>query len=134
MKKVLMFVVLLASCSAPGTRSETYVMPLDNVQQGAKNVLEVPVILRVGDELKVRVSVAFGGCETFQNFESKRTADRLELTPIGSRQLDVACTTIYGTKWVDFTDAAAPARSSLFTVSVRRGNGANVEQVVAVTP
>jgi hypothetical protein len=122
----------LASCtSAPST--ETYVMSLGNVQDST-NVLEVPVIVRTGDELKIRVSVGFGGCEEFKFLESRRTADTLELTPIGSRQLNVACTAIYGTKWVDFTDAASPARSSLFRVIVHRGNGADLERTVAVTP
>ena len=133
MKKLLIPVLLaLASCTtSPST--ENYVMDSGNVQDST-NVLEIPSSIKTGDELKIRVSVGFGGCEEFSKFESKRSADKLELTPIGSRQLNVACTAIYGTKWVDFVDAAAPARSSQFTVTVRRGNGANLERTVAVTP
>jgi hypothetical protein len=133
MKKLLIpLLFALAGCtSAPNT--ETFVMSLGNVQDST-NVLEVPVIVRTGDELKIRLSVGFGGCEEYKYLESRRTADTLELTPIGSRQLNVACTAIYGTKWVDFTDAATPARSSLFRVIVHRGNGADLERIVAVTP
>ena len=108
-------------------------MNLGNVQDST-NVLEVPAVVRTGDELRIRVSVGFGGCEEFKYLESRRTADRLELTPIGSRQLNVACTAIYGTKWVEFVDVAAPARSSLFTVTVRRGNGADLERNVSINP
>jgi hypothetical protein len=125
--------LMLAGCAPSAPSTETYVMSLGNVQDST-NVLEVPVIVRTGDELRIRVSVGFGGCEEYKYLESRRTADTLELTPIGSRQLNVACTAIYSAKWVDFTDAAAPARSSLFRVIVHRGNGADLERTVAVTP
>jgi hypothetical protein len=132
-KKLLIPMLLaLAGCtSAPNT--ESFIMNT-SIAQDSTNVLEVPVIVRTGDELKIRLSVGFGGCEEFKMLESRRTADTLELTPIGSRQLNVACTAIYGTKWVDFVDAAAPSRSSLFRVIVHRGNGADLERTVAVTP
>jgi hypothetical protein len=101
MKKMLIPILFaLAGCtSAPNT--ESFIMNSSNTQDST-NVLEVPVIVRTGDELKIRVSVGFGGCEEYKYLESRRTADTLELTPIGSRQLNVACTAIYGTKWVDF--------------------------------
>ena len=133
MKKLLIPLLLALAGCATAPNTENFVMNSGNVQDST-NVLEVPAVVRTGDELRVRISVGFGGCEEFKYLESKRTADRLELTPIGSRQLNVACTAIYGTKWVDFVDAAAPARSSQFTVTVRRGNGANLERTVAVTP
>jgi hypothetical protein len=136
MKKALMFFMLLASCSTPGTRSETFVMSLDNVQPppANTNVLEVPARIKTGDELRVRISVAFGGCEAFKNFESKRTTNTLELTPIGNRQLDVACTAIYGTQWVEFADAPTSPRSNPFTVIVHRANGADLGRSVSITP
>ena len=133
MKKLLIAILLaLAGCAA-APNTENFVMNLGNVQDST-NVLEVPAVVRTGDELRIRVSVGFGGCEEFKYLESRRTADRLELTPIGSRQLNVACTAIYGTKWVEFVDVAAPARSSLFTVTVRRGNGADLERNVSINP
>jgi hypothetical protein len=131
-KRLIPMLFALAGCtSAPNT--ESFIMNT-NIAQDSTNVLEVPVIVRTGDELKIRLSVGFGGCEEFKMLESRRTADTLELTPIGSRQLNVACIAIYGTNWVDFTDAATPARSSLFRVIVHRGNGADLERTVAVTP
>jgi hypothetical protein len=133
MKKLLIPMILALAGCTPAANTESFIMN-SSVAQDSTNVLEVPVIVRTGDELKIRLSVGFGGCEEFNFLESRRTADKLELTPIGSRQLNVACTAIYGTKWVDFTDAAAPARSSLFRVIVHRGNGADLERTVAVTP
>jgi hypothetical protein len=132
-KKLLIPLLLaLAGCTT-AANTESFIMNSGNLQDST-NVLEVPVIVRTGDELKIRVSIGFGGCEEFKYLESRRAADKLELTPIGSRQLNVACTANYGSKWVDFVDAAAPTRSNLFRVIVHRGNGANLEQVVAVTP
>ena len=137
MKELLIPVLLaLASCSVqPST--ETFVMSLNNVEfpvADPPKVLEVPSSIKAGDALTIRVSVAFGGCEQFSKFESKRTNDKLELTPIGSRQLNVACIEIYGTKWVEFVDVATPARSSLFTVTVRHGNGTDLERTVSINP
>jgi hypothetical protein len=132
-KKLLIPMLLALAGCTPAANTENFVMN-SSIPQDSTDVLEVPVIVRTGNELRIRLSVGFGGCEEYKYLESRRTADRLELTPIGSRQLNVACTAIYGTKWVDFTDAAAPARSSLFRVIVHRGNGTDLERTVAVTP
>jgi hypothetical protein len=133
MKKLLIPTLLALIGCTPAADTESYVMNSGNLPDST-NVLEVPAIVRTGDELKIRVSVGFGGCEKFQYLESRRAADKLELTPIGNRQLNVPCTANYASKWVDFVDAATPARSSLFRVIVHRGNGADLERTVAVTP
>jgi hypothetical protein len=111
-------------------------MPLDNVGTGqsAANVLEIAPSVKRTEALTINVSVALGGCDAFETFRNNRSADRLELTPIGRRQLDVPCTAIYGTRWVKFSDAASPDRSSSFTVVVHRANGADLERTVIVTP
>jgi hypothetical protein len=137
MKRLLFLPLLLAACVQPaGPNSETFVLPLDNVgiDQNSANVLEVAPSVGRTEALTIKVSVALGGCDAFETFRSGRSADRLELTPIGRRQLDVPCTAIYGTRWVEFSDAASPTRSSPFTVVVRRANGADLERTVTVTP
>jgi hypothetical protein len=136
MKRVLIPVLLfLAACSASSS-SETFVMTLDNIQppgQSKPNVLEVPISINAGEILNIRVSVAGGGCSGFDHFESKRTADQLELTPIGSRLLNVACTAEYSTRWVEFSDAATP-RSNPFTVIVHHSKTPDLERSVSITP
>ena len=133
MKKLLIPMLLALAGCATSPNTENYVMDSGNVQDST-NVLEIPAVVKTGDELKIRVSVGFGGCEQFSKFESKRTNNKLELTPIGSRQLNVACTDIYGTKWVEFVDVAAPARSNVFKVIIHRGNGADLERTVSINP
>ena len=128
--------LVLASCSVSPS-SETFVMTLDNVQppgQGTPNVLEVPGSVKAGEILKIRVSVAGGGCISFSQFESKRTAERLELTPIGSRLLNVACTTEYSTRWVEFLDTASTPRANPFTVIVHHSKTPDLERSVTITP
>jgi hypothetical protein len=134
-KRLLSFILLLAmGCTGPN--SETFVMGLDNItppEPAVKNVLEVPESLKASDGLKIRVSVAGGGCIRFSHFETKRTDARLEVTPIGSRPLNATCTADYRTWWVEYLDAATP-RSNPFTVIVHRANGADLERSVTVTP
>ena len=128
--------LILASCTASPS-NETFVMTLDNIQptgQGAPNVLEVPTSLKASEILKIRVSVAGGGCSGFDHFESNRTAERLELTPIGSRLLNVACTAEYSTRWVEFSDAASASRSNPFTVIVHHSKTPDLERSVSITP
>ncbi len=134
MKMLLPFmVVLLVACS----NTKTFVMSLDNVEfseSGIKNILEVPTSVKAGEAIKIRVSVAGGGCIRFSKFETKRTAERLELTPIGSTPLNVSCTADYRTWWVDYLDAASTARSNPFTVIIHRANGADLERSVSINP
>jgi hypothetical protein len=125
--------LMLAGCTPSAPRTETYMMSLGNVQDST-NVLEVPSTVNASDAITIRVSVAGGGCDVFSKFESKRSNDTLELTPIGSRQLDVACTAIYSTKWEAFSDAAIPVRSNPFKVIVHRANGTDLERSVSITP
>jgi hypothetical protein len=134
MKRVLIPVLLFLAACSTSPSSETFVMTLDNIQppgQGTPNVLEVPTSVIAGEILNIRVSVAGGGCSSFDHFESKRTADQLELTPIGSRLLNVACTAEYSTRWVEFSDAAS-SRSNPFKVIVHRGNGADLERSITI--
>jgi hypothetical protein len=133
MKQLLIPLLLALTGCTTATNTESFIMNSGDLQDST-NVLEVPVIVRTGDELKIRIFIGFGGCEEFKYLESRRATDKLELTPIGNRQLNVACTAIYGTKWVDFVDAATPARSSRFKVILHRGNGVDLEQIVAVMP
>lgn len=137
MKRILIPILLfLAACStSPST--ETFVMTLDNIQppgQGTPNVLEVPSSIKAGEAIKIRISVAGGGCISFSKFESKRTAERLELTPIGSRPLNAACTTEYSTRWVEFSDAPSAPRSNPFTVIVHHSKTPDLERSVTITP
>jgi hypothetical protein len=137
MKKLLIPMLLaLAGCtSAPNT--ESFVMSLGNVSfpvSDPPNVLEVPSSIKTGETIKIRVSVAGGGCISFSKFETKRMAERLELTPIGSSPLNVNCTADYRTWWVEYLDTASTARSNPFTVIVHRANGADLERSVNITP
>jgi hypothetical protein len=124
--------LMLAGCAPSEPITETYLMNLD-VIPSSTSVIEVPGSVKAGEPFKVRVSVGFGGCEEFSKFDSKRTNDILELKPVGLRQVNVPCTAIYGTKWVEFEDPALP-RTNPFKVIVRRGNGADLEGSVSVTP
>jgi hypothetical protein len=142
MKRVLILTpsilvgLILASCTASPS-SETFVMTLDNIQppgQGTPNVLEVPTSVKTNEIFKIRVSVAGGGCSGFDHFESKRTAERLELTPIGIRLLNVACTAEYSTRWVEFSDAPTTPRSNPFTVIVHHSRTPDLERSVTITP
>jgi hypothetical protein len=137
MKRVLIPVLLiLASCSISPS-SETFVMTLDNLQppgQGTPNVLELTTSVKASEILIIRVSVAGGGCSGFDHFESKRTAERLELTPIGRRLLNVACTAEYGTSWVEFSDVPTMPRSNPFTVIVHHSKTPDLERSVGITP
>jgi Fe-S cluster assembly iron-binding protein IscA len=136
MKRLLFPLFFLAACST-GPSSETFIMTLDNLQppgQGTPNVLEVSESIKVGELLKIRVSVAGGGCSGFDHFESKRTAERLELTPIGSRLLNVACTAEYSTRWADFSDDASALRSNPFTVIIHHAKTPDLERSVTITP
>ena len=138
MKKFLIPVLLiLASCAASPT-SENFVMRLDNVefpQPVVKNLLEVPSSVTANETIKVRLSVALGGgCEQFGRFETKRSNTQLEVTPIGTRQLNLACTEIYGTKWVEFLDSAITPRSSPFKVIIHSANGPDLERSVSIRP
>jgi hypothetical protein len=137
MKKVLVPILLfLAACSAsPST--ESFIMSLDNIEfpvSDPPKVLEVPPGIQAGETIKIRVSVAGGGCISFSKFETKRTAERLELTPIGSTPLNVSCTADYRTWWVEYLDEASAARSNPFTVIVHRANGADLERNITITP
>jgi hypothetical protein len=137
MKRILIPILLfLAACStSPST--ETFIMSLGNVGfpgSDPPNVLEVPNSIKAGEAIKIRVSVAGGGCISFSKFESKRTAERLELTPIGISPLNVNCTADYRTWWVDYLDEASTARSNPFTVIVHQANGADLERSVTITP
>ena len=134
MKMLLPFmVVLLLACS----NTKTFVMSLDNVEfpvSDPPKVLEVPERIKAGETIKIRVSVAGGGCISFSKFETKRTAERLELTPIGSTPLNVSCTADYRTWWVEYLDEASTARSNPFKVIIHRGNGTDLERSVSITP
>jgi Fe-S cluster assembly iron-binding protein IscA len=134
MKSLFPFVMLLlVACS----NTKSFVMSLDNVEfseSGIKNVLEVPTSIKAGDTFKVRVSVASGGCGGFDHFESTRTPQRLEVTPIGIEQTGAICPAVYSTSWVEFEDAASTARSNPFTVVIHRANGANLEKAVTINP
>jgi hypothetical protein len=118
--------------------SENFIMNLDNIefpQPAVKNVLEVPASVMANETIKVRISVALSsGCEQFDSFETKRSNIQLEVTPIGRRPLNVACTGLYGTQWVEFLDVATVPRSNPFKVIVHRANGADLERSVSITP
>ncbi len=134
MKRLLPFmVVLLVACS----NTKTFVMSLDNVEfseSGIERVLEVPTSVKAGEAIKIRVSVASGGCGGFDHFDTNRTPDRLELTPIGIEQIGAICLAVYNTKWVGFFDSPTSPRSNPFKVIVHRSNGADLERSITITP
>jgi hypothetical protein len=137
MKRILIPILLFLAACGTNPSTETFVMSLNNVEfpgSDPPKVLEVPESIKAGDTIKIRISVAGGGCISFSKFESKRTAERLELTPIGSTPLNVSCTADYRTWWVEYLDEASTARSNLFTVVIHRANGADLERSVTITP
>ena len=96
--------------------------------------LDVPASVGSAAPLKVRLSVVTSsGCQSFDRFDSKRSASQLEITAIG-KETDGPCTQVAGAQWVEYTDPATPARTSPFSVIVRQPSGPDFERQVTVTP